>query len=58
MLALASLAKDIDQSGIQRYTIGVDMVYDVTRPDGARVLYPDRAKIRVLFNEIFGAKPN
>ena len=56
MLALASLAKDIDQANIQRYTIGVDMVYDVTRPDGARVLYPDRAKIRVLFNEIFGPK--
>lgn len=57
MLALANVAKDIDGANIERRAIGIDMVHDVIRPDGARVLYPDRAKIRQLFDEIFKPKP-
>lgn len=57
MLALANVAKDIDPANIERHAIDVDMIYPWVRPDGAQVLLPDRAKIRVLFDQIFKSRP-
>lgn len=57
MLALANAAKDIDAANIQRRAIDVDMIYPWVRPDGAQVLLPDRAKIRLLFDEVFKSQP-
>lgn len=57
MLALANVAKDIDAASIERRAIDVDMIYPWVRPDGAQVLLPDRAKIRLLFDEVFKSQP-
>ncbi len=53
ILALANLMKDIKSESIDRQVIDIDMIHPWTRPDGAQVLIPDRAKIRALFDRMF-----
>ncbi|MFN8483871.1 MAG: LCP family protein [Anaerolineae bacterium] len=53
ILALANLMKDIKSDSIERQVIDINMIHPWTRPDGAQVLIPDRAKIRAVFEKMF-----
>ena len=52
---LARLAYEIDLENIRTEAISVDQTIDYTTQSGAEVLLPDREKIKVLVDDLFGA---